>query len=278
MHFNPREQWASTEAGRKQLLDALMTNSFEMDVGIGDHDPATLPRRFLPPGTYSDLYRLYQAECFAQQQPIASATTFFRVLRQSGWKRKIKFRAESTHAQCWVCHKLKSGVRNARGINDHAASCDRYMRHLGGVFADRQVYAQLKNRARQQRDCLVCIVDSMDKSKFRLPRFAAGRTPKPLETKRRPELEFTACLMHGHAVMVFVTDSEQATGSDWSLEVLSLSLDKTFARCQQNNVPWPDHLRIFTDNTPKDAWTSLQTVHLCMFLQPQQPPCPFPSK
>lgn len=84
MHFNPKEQWASTEEGRKRLLDCLMTNSFEMDMGIGDHDPSTLPRRFLPPGTYSDLYRLYQAECFAQQQSIASASTFFRTLRTSG--------------------------------------------------------------------------------------------------------------------------------------------------------------------------------------------------
>ena len=254
MHFNPKEQWASTEEGRKRLLDCLMTNSFEMDMGIGDHDPSALPRRFLPPGTYSDLYRLYQAECFAQQQSIASASTFFRTLRTSGWRRKIKFRAESTHAQCAVCHKLKSAIRNAKGINDHAAACDCYMRHLGGVFSDRQVYSQMKTRAKQQRDILVCIIDSMDKSKFRLPRFAAGRTPKPLETKKRPELEFTACIMHGHSVMVYVCDAEQSTGSDWSLEVLNLSLDKTFAKCQRNNEPWPNHLRVFTDNTPKDSW------------------------
>ena len=127
------------------------------------------------------------------------------------------------------------------------------MRHLGGVFSDRQVYSQMKTRAKQQRDILVCIIDSMDKSKFRLPRFAAGRTPKPLETKKRPELEFTACIMHGHSVMVYVCDAEQSTASDWSLEVLNLSLDKTFAKCQRNNEPWPNHLRVFTDNTPKDS-------------------------
>lgn len=254
MHFNPREQWASTEEGRQKLLDSLMTNSFEMDLGVGNHDPETLPRRYLPPGTYSDLYRLYQAECFAQEQPTASASTFFRVLQSSGCRKKIKFRGESTHAQCSTCHKLKSGIRNARDLNEHAKSCDKYMRHLSGVFADRQVYAQLKNRAKVQGDLLTCIIDSMDKSKFRLPRFAAGRTPKNLETKKRPELEFTACLMHGHGVYVYVTDAEQSTGANWSLEVLSLSLDKTFTKCQQNHQPWPNHLRIFTDNTPKVPW------------------------
>ena len=253
MHFNPKERWASTEEGRKKLVECLMTNSFEMDAGIGNHNPEVLPRRYLPPGTYSDLYRLYQAECFAKDQPTASASTFFRTLRISGW-RKIKFRGQSTHAQCWVCHKLKSAIRNSRYINMHAQSCDQYMRHLSGIFADRQVYGQTKWRATTQKDILCCIVDSMDKSKFRLPRFAAGRTPKTLETKKRPELEFTTCIMHGHSINVFVTDSEQATGSDWSLEVLALSLDKTFAKCQRNQEAWPNHLRIFTDNTPKDAW------------------------
>ena len=47
---------------------------------------------------------------------------------------------------------------------------------------------------------------------------------------------------------------EQSTGSDWSLEVLALSLDKTFAKCQRNQEAWPNHLRLYTDNTPKDAW------------------------
>lgn len=253
MHFNPKERWASTEQGRKKLVGALMEYSLQPTTGIGNHEPSTLPRRYLPPGNYSDLFRLYQAECLAQERPAASATTFFRVLKSSGWKSKIKFRGQSTHAQCKICHKLKSAVRKAKDISSHAKAADCYMRHLGGIFADRQVYAQLKIRAKVQRDILCCIVDSMDKSKFRLPRFAQGRVPKPLENKKRPELEFTTCIMHGHSVNVFLADAEQSCGSDWSLEVLSRSLDNTFARLQRANGSWPNHLKVFTDNTPKDS-------------------------
>eukprot|EP00435_Cladocopium_sp_Y103_P022359 s514_g5.t1 len=219
MHFDPKEQWASTEEGRQKLLDALMEHSLQPTLGVGNHDPATLPRRHMPPGTYSDLFRLYQAECLAQQMPAASASTFFRVLKSSGWKNKIKFRGSSTHAQCKICHQLKSKIRTSKDVSAHAKAADLYMRHLGGVFADRQVYAQSKIRAKVQRDILCCIVDSMDKSKYRLPRFAQGRTPKPLENKKRPELEFTTCIMHGHSVNVFLADAEQSSGSDWWLKL-----------------------------------------------------------
>ncbi len=254
MHFNPKERWDSTKEGRKKLVDALMNHSLQPTMGIGNHDPSTLPRRFMPPGTYSDLYRLYQAECLAMDAATASSSTFFRVLRSSGWKSKIKFRGSSTHAQCRVCHKLKSRIKAAKDIHAHAQAADCYMRHLGGVFADRQVYAQTKTRAKFQKDILACIIDSMDRSKFRLPRFSQGRVPKSLENKKRPELEFTTCIMHGHGINIFLADAEQSVGSDWSLEVLTRSLDKTFSKFQRDNEPWPNHLKIYTDNTPKELF------------------------
>ena len=184
--------------------------------------------------------------------PAASASTFFRTLRSSGWRSKLRFRSYSTHAQCAVCHALKSRIRHAKNLHQHATAADCYMRHLSGVFSDRQVYATYKVRASQQRDIINLIVDSMDKSKFRLPRFPNGRCPKALETRKRPECEVTAALLHGRAIYVWVTDSEQSTGSDWSLEVLTRSLDKAFNVGQRKQEPWPSHLRLWTDNTPKE--------------------------
>ena len=51
MHFNPKEQWGSTEEGRRKLVKALMNNSLGASVGIGVLDPKELPRRYLSPGT-----------------------------------------------------------------------------------------------------------------------------------------------------------------------------------------------------------------------------------
>lgn len=253
MHFDPREQWASTEEGRNKLVGALMSTSVGSADNMGVSDPRDLPRRHLPPGNFSDMYRVYVAECYAANKPVAAATTFFRVLRTSGWKDKIRFRGTSTHAQCMTCHRLKSRIRHSKDLQSHAVNADRYMRHLGGVFADREVYNQTKCRAQHQRDLVNITVDSMDKSKFRLPRFASGRIPKLFENKQRPDLELTCAILHGRAIYVWVTDStEQSCGSDWSLEVLSLSLDKAFTLAQRKHEPWPSHLRIWTDNTPKE--------------------------
>lgn len=204
------------------------------------------------PRSYSDLFRLYQAECFAEQKPAASASTFFRTLRTSSWRKKLKFRHVSNHAQCMTCHRLKSAIKHAKTIASHAKAADQYMRHLSGIFADRQTYGQLKWRAIHQKDIICMIIDSMDRSKFRMPRFPDGRRPKSLETRKRPELEVTAAIVHGRAVLVYVTDEDATTGSDWSLEVLSLALDRVFRMGQEANQPWPAHLRLWTDNTPKE--------------------------
>lgn len=287
MHFNPKEKWASTEEGRRKLVKSLMNNSLGASVGIGTVDPNDLPRRYLPPGSfginarfnlffkilmgpfscvfllqflqprsYSDLFRVYQAEAFAKGQPAASPSTFFRTLRNSGWRQKLKFRHVSNHAQCQICQRLKSGIKHATTIQRHAQCADEYMRHLSGVFADRQAYMQYKWRAIHQRDLLTIMIDSMDRSKFKLPRFPYGRCPKALENRKRPDLEVTAAICHGRGVYVFVSDEDAASGSDWSLEVLSLTLNKAFTMAQQSNEPWPSHLRLWTDNTPKEkGWS-----------------------
>lgn len=296
MHFDPKEQLASTEEGRKKLVKALMSNSVSASMHIGVN-PDDLPRRYLAPGylenhlvwfsfklvvllldlyvfsygvlfclsylqiqtvrTYSDLYRLYQAEAFAQGSAAASASTFFRTLRMSSWRKKIKFRHASNHAQCAVCHRLKSGIKTARTLHTHAQRADEYMRHLSGIYADRQVYSQYKLRASNQRDIINLIVDSMDRSKFKLPRWPGGRCPKSMETRKRPDMELTAVLCHGRALFVFLTDEDATTGSDWSLEVLSIALNRLFSMAQRNQEHWPSHLRIWTDNTPKETGTEV---------------------
>ena len=219
----------------------------------------------LQPRSYSDLFRVYQAEAFAKGQPAASPSTFFRTLRSSGWRHKLKFRHVSNHAKCQICQRLKSGIKHATTIQRHAQCADEYMRHLSGVFADRQAYMQYKWRAIHQRDVITIMIDSMDRSKFKLPRFPYGRCPKALETRKRPDLEVTAAICHGRGVFVFVADEDGATGSDWSLEVLSLSLNKAFTMAQQSNEPWPSHLRIWTDNTPKEkkGWGCFFCFRFC---------------
>ena len=121
-----------------------------MDVALQDKmkgilDPKVLPRKYLPPGKRSDLYHLYLASCTQSKTRAASSKTFYRAFGE--WRKILRFRPRTQHAQCSICHRLKAAMSNSRSFVDHARHCDEYHRHLAGMFADRKVYAALRARA-----------------------------------------------------------------------------------------------------------------------------------
>ena len=252
MKFDPKAEF-STATGRDRLVRVLMDTALTAGQKLVQTGCEGLPRRYLPPGKHADLYRLYMAECFANKRPLASSSTFFRVLKTSGWKQVLRFRKKSTHAECTTCHQLKSAMRHSKDLRSHAIHCDRYMRHLAGTFADRRTYWELRERSSVQKDLLVGIVDGMDKSKFLLPRYHLQRVPKALETRARPSCDLSAVLLHGWGVFLYVTDSDQSTGTDWTIEILSRSINEAWCIAQRERRDWPSIFRVFADNTPKDA-------------------------
>ena len=167
----------------------------------------------------------------------------------------MRHRGKTTHAQCSTCHKLKNRIRKAQSLQEHAAASDMYLRHLGGTFADRRAYWQLRDRAAHQRDLIVAIQDSMDKSKFKLPRYSESIVPKALEQNVRPECELTACVVHGRGIFVYIADPDLSFGSNWTIEVFCQSLQVCWERAQQFGDTWPRHCKLFADNTPKEQST-----------------------
>ena len=145
----------NTEEVRQHLLDALMNSALESDLsrGILWNGPRSLPRRWLPHGPYFDLYTLYCASQLASDEPVASKSTFYRVLNSSGWKKKIKFSPPSAHSKCSTCSRLKGQIQNAKGIQAHSEACDRLLRHLAGQFNDRACYWECRNRSKQPKTC-----------------------------------------------------------------------------------------------------------------------------
>ena len=246
----------TTEEGRAALVEALVSSALCSAPGLVETSPDKLPRRYLPPGNFSDLYRLYTAACHSAGQPSASCSTFFRTLRKSGWRKKLRHRGKTTHAKCNQCHILKNKIRKSTSLQDHARAADAYLRHLADTFADRKAYWEMRHRAAHRQDLLVAIQDSMDKSKFRLPRYAGGIVPKALEQKVRPECEVTACIVHGRAIFIYVADPNMSFGSDWSIEVFSRSLQTAWELSQKQGLQWPRVCKLFSDNTPKDTLRS----------------------
>ena len=261
----------STADARERLLKALVESALESDLarcGVrrGCED---LPRRWLPHGSYHDLYTLYCAHQAASNEKVASSTTFYRVLCESGWKKKIKFSPPSAHSKCTICFALKSKIRHAKGIAEQTDASDKLLRHLAGQYADRAVYHELRNRAKTTGDIICCITDSMDKSKFSLPRYQRGQAPKDVATVDRPSLEVTTTLVHGVGVFTYLGDENQTAGTNWVLETLTRSLQHTWIFFKKQSKPQPGVLKIFSDNTPKEPLLGMVTIFfvpLCCLL------------
>ena len=246
-------QKLDTAEARAQLLQSLVDSALESDLGRGTlwSGPHKLPRRWLPHGTYYELYTLYCAYMTCAGEKVASTSTFYRVLASSGWEKKIRFSPPSSHSKCSICMRLRSKIQHSSGIQEHTDSCDKLLRHLAGQFSDRQCYWACRSRAKAEGDIICLITDSMDRSKFSLPRYHRGRAPKDVETTRRPSCEVTSTLVHGVGVYTWISDENQSSGSNWVLETLSRALEHTHAFYQRVGKPIPSVIKVFADNTPK---------------------------
>ena len=214
----------------------------------------TYPERWLPHGAYYDLFTLYCAHQASASEPAASASTFYRVLSESGWKKKLKFSPPSSHSKCSICSKLKSQIQHAKGIQQQTEASDRLLRHLAGQFADRSVYHACRSIAKTTDELICLITDSMDKSKYALPRYYRGMPPKDLAAADRPSLEVTTSLVHGVGLFTYLTDENQNHGSNWVLETVNRTLQYVHEYYQPRGKPVPPTLKIWSDNTPKETW------------------------
>lgn len=94
------------------LRDGLLQTALEADLPSSIRtNPKDLVRRYLPPGRYTDLFQLYQAFQLSQNQPAASARTFWRVLKA----RKVQ-RFVCLFQTAHFLSKLKIGPRLLQGI------------------------------------------------------------------------------------------------------------------------------------------------------------------
>ena len=103
-----------------------------------------------------------------------------------------------------------------------------WQRHLDRQYNDRMVYWNARAASRHGYDreglrTLCLIMDSMDRSKFALPRTAALQS-KEMAGLERPRLDCTAVLSHGHLVSIYFAESPIVKGSRWTCEILAHTL------------------------------------------------------
>lgn len=156
-------------------------------------------------------------------------------------------------------------MQSARG--DVAAKINhaRLLRqHIRNQYQDRLINWGLRFASRQYQDVLTIIVDSMDKTKFAVPRYEFPEHPKELESLIRPKLVCTAAIAHGWCTYIGFTDEDMTHGGDHFSEVLLTVLQKVSEVSEATGRPMPRHLVVQADNTPAQCKNGVGTLLMAL--------------
>ena len=202
-------------------------------------DPAKMAFRELPPGTWSQLYVLYQAHCLSLKEDPSSRSVFYRATKT--WRKCLKFRKKSQHSLCLICDRLKARMRHSRDFMDHASSADALLGHLTMTWRCREKYWEARALSRSKGEQLCLIVDGYDKSKPCLPRWGLGRAPKGQAFVKHPRtgMQISAVLAHGWGCAIFMSPEHVSCGGSYTWETLLLTMNMVWRQCAQEGRPAP---------------------------------------
>ena len=166
-------------------------------------------------------------------------------------------RQRSQHTRCSICvrHKLVL-KRLRRNLPARKAQMDTYRAHLRKQYEDRVRYWKSRSDSRMAEATsegvmrIAVTIDSIDHSKFAWPR-ATAMDAKEFGQFIRPTLGVTAALIHGYAVLFFVSEPHMAHDSSWTSEIIACCLNflkDKFPLLDMRNV----HLSCHGDNSSKE--------------------------
>jgi hypothetical protein len=156
-------------------------------------------------------------------------------------------------------------MHSARGDVAAKINFARLLRqHIRDQYQDRLIYWGLRFASRQYQDVLVIIVDSMDKTKFAIPRYDFPEHPKELETLIRPKLICTAAIAHGWCTYIALSDEDMTHGGDHFSEVVLTVLQKVSEVSEATGIPMPRHLVTQADNTPAQCKNGVGTLLMAL--------------
>lgn len=208
------------------------------------------PCRFLEYAQPIDIYYQYSVHEDTQGRKPAAFSTFMRIYHQVFGK-YLKFRDKREHAQCNVCASHRRKIKLAKTKSTRVQFVKEYSMHVLQQWMDRQIY--WKMRALSQRffatsvhsghlqdniysSCLTCIMDGMDQSKLRTPRFQ-GRISKMAEALFRPTLHLAAVWIHGKKIHLPISDESLKKDSTTQLEQLARALSDLVADVGSGGLP-----------------------------------------
>lgn len=210
------------------------------------------PRRYLEWSRPIDLYCQYVGICEAEDKVPAALSTFMRVFK-SVMGAHLKFRGKTEHAQCGVCWHRRQRIKNASSGATKKEATRNYSRHLLSQWLDRQNYWNARSLSRSffsnkevigetwESSLLTCIIDGMDQSKLRLPKFGWARVSKSIELLFRPTTHLTGCWLHGYQLFLSLADENLKKDSETQCEIIMRALSHLKDNC--GSMPCAFHLQ-----------------------------------
>lgn len=228
-----------------------------------------LPARYLQHTHIHDLYWLFEAswDCLRGRSPdvqmsVCPSYSLFK-RRWQIWKKYLRIRKASSHAQCQTCWELQQKMNSNMlpwMVRGQAAKDLRV--HYQHQYLDRCIYWSLRWASRCLGSVLCIIIDSMDKTKMAWPRWPCERLPKSMAGLVRPRFILTASIAHGWATLFFAQDEVHNHGSAAFCEVVCRTIEHVFQMSRRQGRQFPSHLVIQADNTVAQA----KNQHAFIFL------------
>ena len=174
-----------------------------------------VPRPYLNPGTFEDLWLLYQV--MTPQCDQASRSTLWRAWTNR-WDNYLRFWNIGQGKRCKTCARLDEERTQAADLEERALLLKKKKEHVAQIMADRNVGMRTtkvaERDARQPsadgRDQILRVtIDGMDQSKFKMPRNLASSADL-FEYLWRPQLHVVGAIAHGHMEAYFLMDADLA--------------------------------------------------------------------
>lgn len=161
-----------------------------------------------------------------------------------------------------------------KSVGARRAQLALYREHLRRQYCDRVCYWKARGLSRLREMAgdgsvrkITVIVDSMDHSKFAVPKAVALHS-KDFAQFLRPTLSTTCVIIHGYMVLFYMSEPHVAHDSSWTAEVVSHSLHEL-----QGHFPSLDlrqcHLSLHGDNSSKEL-KNQALMQLCSGLTSQR--------
>ena len=215
-----------------------------------------VPKRYLNPGGFEDLWLMYEAMVSPEEQ--VSKSTLLKVYRER-WDKYLVFRGIGQGKRCRTCAQLDEERLQAAGNDERFEVAAKKRKHIADIMADRNV--SIRGNSTSEKDAanpsvdglgqiLKITIDGMDQAKFKVPRNLA--TSAEWDHLYRPQLHVVGAIVHGHLEAYFIMNSDQAKDANMNATLISRLLDLTREKIDPQ-CALPRSLLVGADNTTRES-------------------------